>query len=129
MKSKIIKISASVFACLMAVSGLGGCGGDEIFDEYTIVIDGGGDIGNFNSTVSMDKTESNPFPYNTLEVLCEGYDDEDEAYFGRTYADSPDIDGKIWFPSEETVHPGDFVRVTVTDVYDGELIGEREDEV
>ncbi len=65
----------------------------------------------------------------TLEVLCEGYDDEDEAYFGRTYADSPDIDGKIWFPSEETVHPGDFVRVTVTDVYDGELIGEREDEV
>lgn len=80
MKSKIIKISASVFACLMAVSGLGGCGGDEIFDEYTIVIDGGGDIGNFNSTVSMDKTESNPFPYNTLEVLCEEWEAAHPGY-------------------------------------------------
>ena len=64
----------------------------------------------------------------TLEVLCEGYDDEEEAYYGRTYADSPDIDGKIWFPSETAVRPGEFVMVTVTDVYDGELIGEREEE-
>ncbi len=64
----------------------------------------------------------------TLEVLCEGYDDEEEAYFGRTYADSPDIDGKVWFAAERTVRPGEFVRVTVTDVYDGELIGELEEE-
>ena len=64
----------------------------------------------------------------TLEVLCEGYDDEEEAYFGRTYADSPDIDGKVWFVAERTIHPGEFVMVTMTDVYDGDLIGEVEEE-
>ena len=63
----------------------------------------------------------------TLEVLCEGWDEEEEAWFGRTYADSPDIDGKIWFSAETTVKAGQFVNVTVTDVYDGELIGEVEE--
>ena len=63
----------------------------------------------------------------TLEVLCEGYDEEEEAYFGRTYADSPDIDGKVWFAAERTIHPGEFVMVTMTDVYDGDLIGEGEE--
>ena len=64
----------------------------------------------------------------TLEVLCEGYDEEEEAYFGRTYADSPDIDGKVWFAAERTIHPVEFVMVTMTDVYDGDLIGEVEEE-
>ena len=64
----------------------------------------------------------------TLEVLCEGYDEEEEAYFGRTYADSPDIDGKVLFAAERTIHPGEFVMVTMTDVYDGDLIGEVEEE-
>ena len=64
----------------------------------------------------------------TLEVLCEGYDEEEEAYFGRTYADSPDIDGKVWFAAERTIHSGEFVMVTMTDVYDGDLIGEVEEE-
>ena len=64
----------------------------------------------------------------TLEVLCEGWDEEEEAYYGRTYADSPDIDGKIWFSAETAVKTGAFVNVTVTDVYDGELIGELEEE-
>ena len=62
----------------------------------------------------------------TMEVLCEGWDPEEEAYFGRTYADSPDIDGKVWFSSENTVKTGSFVNVLITDVYDGELIGEVE---
>ncbi len=64
----------------------------------------------------------------TLEVLCDGWDEEEEAYFGRTYADSPEIDGKVWFSAERTVKTGEFVNVTVTDVYDGELIGELEEE-
>ena len=63
----------------------------------------------------------------SMQVLCEGYDEENEAYFGRTYADSPDIDGKIWFSSDRDVEPGQFVTVTVTDTCDGELIGEVEE--
>ena len=64
----------------------------------------------------------------TMEVLCEGWDEEEEAYFGRSYADSPDIDGKVWFTAEQTVKTGDFVQVRITDVYDGELLGEMEEE-
>ena len=64
----------------------------------------------------------------TMEVLCEGYDPEEEAYFGRSYADSPDIDGKVWFAADRTVKVGEFVQVYINDVYDGELIGELEEE-
>lgn len=63
-----------------------------------------------------------------MEVLCEGYDDENEAYFGRTYADSPDIDGRVFFTAERTVKVGSFVSVLITDVVDGELSGVAEEE-
>lgn len=58
-----------------------------------------------------------------MEVLCDGYSAEEGSYYGRTYADSPDIDGKIWFTCEQPVPTGSFVSVLVDDVYDGELLG------
>ena len=58
-----------------------------------------------------------------MEVLCEGYDPETEQYFGRTYADSPDIDGRVVFDSETAVRPGSFVQVQITGVADGDLVG------
>jgi ribosomal protein S12 methylthiotransferase len=64
----------------------------------------------------------------TMEVLCEGYDPEREQYFGRTYADSPDIDGRVFFDSEATVKVGSFVTVHITDVCDGDLCGYAEEE-
>lgn len=64
----------------------------------------------------------------TMEILCEGYDPEEEAYFGRSYGDSPDIDGKVWFYADRTVKVGEFLQVTITGVYDGELVGEVEEE-
>ena len=65
----------------------------------------------------------------TMEALCEGYDPDEESYFGRTYADSPDVDGKIWFTSEQHVKTGDFVRVRIVDTYDGELVAIAEDDI
>lgn len=62
-----------------------------------------------------------------LQVLCEGYDADEKCWYGRTFADSPDIDGRILFDSEEELTPGDFVTVEVTDACDGELIGVMED--
>ena len=59
------------------------------------------------------------------EVLCEGFDGQ--RYYGRSYAESPDIDGRIWFTSDGTVEPGTFVRVRLTGTMDGELTGERTD--
>lgn len=63
-----------------------------------------------------------------MEVLCEGYDPETDQYFGRTYADSPDIDGRVLFTSEETVPVGSFLPVKIIGVCDGDLVGtSRED--
>ena len=59
------------------------------------------------------------------EVLCEGFDRQAQMYHGRSYAESPEIDGRIWFSSEEEPEPGDFVTVRLTGVMDGELTGER----
>lgn len=64
----------------------------------------------------------------TLEVLCEGYAPAEGEYFGRTYADSPDIDGKIWFTSARELVAGEFVNVFVTGAYDGELVGVSEED-
>lgn len=58
-----------------------------------------------------------------LQVLVDGYDEEFEQYFGRTYADSPDIDGRVWIASEEDLHEGDFVTVCVDGLIDGDLSG------
>ena len=64
----------------------------------------------------------------TVEVLCEGWDAEAMCYAGRSYAESPDIDGKIYFDAEEEIEPGRFVMVRITGVMDGELTGEMVEE-
>ncbi len=59
----------------------------------------------------------------TLEVLVDGYDREQEQYYGRTYADSPEIDGKVWIAGDEDMSLGTFVWVRVDGVLDGDLSG------
>ncbi len=59
----------------------------------------------------------------TLEVLVDGYDEEREQFFGRTYADSPDIDGKVWLASQEPLREGEFVMVTIDGCAEGDLCG------
>ena len=64
----------------------------------------------------------------TMRVLCEGYDPDEDCYFGRTFADSPDIDGRIWFTAESHIRTGTFADVRIVDSYDGELVGVREED-
>ncbi len=59
----------------------------------------------------------------TVEVLVDGYDEEYEQYFGRTYADSPDIDGRVWLASEDDLSEGSFVMVQIDGIIDGDLSG------
>ena len=59
----------------------------------------------------------------TLEVLVDGYDEEYEQYFGRTYADSPEIDGRVWLATQDDLSEGTFVTVQIDGVIDGELSG------
>ena len=61
----------------------------------------------------------------SVEVLCEGFDPASMGYVGRSYAESVDIDGKIYFSSERDLNAGEFVRVRITGTMDGELTGEE----
>ena len=60
----------------------------------------------------------------TLTVLVDGYDEVAEVYYARSYADAPDVDGKVFFKSEEKIAPGEFVDVEITEALDYDLIGE-----
>jgi len=59
----------------------------------------------------------------TLEVLVDGFDEEVEQYYGRSYADSPDIDGRVWIASEEPLMEGSFVSVFIDGTVEGDLSG------
>ena len=59
----------------------------------------------------------------SLEVLVDGYDEEFEQYFGRTFADSPDIDGRVWLASEDDLSEGTFVKVQIEGLIEGDLTG------
>jgi len=55
-----------------------------------------------------------------IEVLCEGYDMDNLMYFGRSQADSQEVDGTVYFAANDEVGIGEFVKVKVldTDNYD-----------
>ena len=60
----------------------------------------------------------------TLTVLVDGYDDVAEVYYARSFADAPDVDGRVYFKSETPIAPGDFVDVLITEALDYDLVGE-----
>ena len=60
-----------------------------------------------------------------VQVLCEGFDGQSMLYTGRSWAESPDIDGKIYFSANRDIMTGEFVSVRITGVMDGELTGEE----
>ena len=59
----------------------------------------------------------------TVKVLCEDYDPVSGVHFGRSAADAPEIDGKIYFRSDKRIAPGSFVNVKLREVVDYDLIG------
>ncbi len=59
----------------------------------------------------------------TMEVLVDGYDEDNEQFYGRSYADSPDIDGRVWIGSDEPLREGEFVTVTIDGCLEGDLTG------
>ena len=60
-----------------------------------------------------------------VTVLCDGWDEEAQSFVGRSYAESPGIDGVIYFDAPDA-HPGDMLPVRITGVMDGDLTGEVE---
>ncbi|MBQ7375197.1 MAG: 30S ribosomal protein S12 methylthiotransferase RimO [Clostridia bacterium] len=60
----------------------------------------------------------------TLTVLVDGYDDVAEVYYARSFADAPDVDGRVYFKSGSPIATGDFVDVLITEALDYDLVGE-----
>ena len=61
----------------------------------------------------------------TYTVLCDGFDTVAEVYYGRSFADAPDVDGRVYFTSRDKVATGSFVEVKVTEAVDYDLVGEK----
>jgi ribosomal protein S12 methylthiotransferase len=60
----------------------------------------------------------------TFKTIVEGVADDGIFYYGRTYAEAPEIDGVIYFTSSEPLENGDFVNVHILNTEDYDLIGE-----
>ena len=71
--------------------------------------------------ISADKTASKVGK--TIRVFCEGYDPVSETHYGRSEADAPDVDGRIFFTAKKKLPEGVFVDVVITEALDYDLIG------
>ena len=64
-----------------------------------------------------------------IEVLVEGFDRIAECFFGRTYADAPEVDGCVFFTcGDKKPKAGDFVRVHIDDYLGCDPVGTMIDE-
>lgn len=63
-----------------------------------------------------------------IEVVVEGWDRWAECYYGRSYAEAPEIDGKIFFSSEKPRAVGEYVIVHIDETMDYDLLGRVQDE-
>lgn len=59
----------------------------------------------------------------TMTVLCESFDPVGETYYGRSAADAPDIDGKVYFTASRKYEAGEFANVKITEALDYDLVG------
>lgn len=60
-----------------------------------------------------------------VKLLVEGFDPVSDAYYGRSYADAPDVDGKIYFTAPAGKYPiGEFTTVEIRDVLDYDLVAD-----
>ena len=76
--------------------------------------------------ITQDKNEKRM--NKTYLTLVEGISEDGIFYYGRSYAEAPEIDGQIYFTSKEPLKVGEFVNVRVLNVDEYDLIGEVIDE-
>ncbi len=60
----------------------------------------------------------------TLEVMVDGYVPKDGVYIGRSYKDTPDVDGYVFFESDDPLLSGAYVNVKIVHANEYDLIGE-----
>lgn len=60
------------------------------------------------------------------EIVCEGFDEVGEVYYGRSAADAPEIDCKVYFYANRRIAEGEFVNVKIEKIIDFDVIGQEE---
>ena len=74
-------------------------------------------------TIAAEKNEEKIC--SVTEVLIEGWDDYIKCYFGRSVADAPEVDGKVFFTSDTPLVIGEYVLVQINDCLEYDLLGEK----
>lgn len=60
-----------------------------------------------------------------IEVIIDGFDENTESFFGRSRADAPDVDGRVYiYDKSKSFNIGDIIKVKVKDFIDYDLVGE-----
>ena len=73
--------------------------------------------------ISLEKNEERVG--NVLTVICDGFDEENCLYIGRSCGDSIDVDSMVYFGAAREVACGEFVKVRVLCAQEYDLIGEE----
>lgn len=60
----------------------------------------------------------------TIQAIAEGYDEENFCYVGRSFADTPDVDGITYIYSADELHAGDIVNIKILDAHEYDITGE-----
>ena len=62
----------------------------------------------------------------SFKVVAEGFDYNELCYYGRAYFNAPEIDGKVYFFSDDEVINGEFYNVKIIKATGYDLYGERQ---
>ena len=79
---------------------------------------------NVQSSISLDLNQKRIG--RVYEVLVEGKDTQTGAYYGRSYAEAPDVDGKIFIETQQELEEGKYYNVRITRAYSYDCVGELE---
>lgn len=77
---------------------------------------------NTQSSISLDRNQARVDKI--YEVLIEGYDEHSGLFYGRSYAEAPDVDGKIFVKTREKLSAGEYYPVKITMAYSYDCMGE-----
>lgn len=73
---------------------------------------------------AISKDKNNMRIGKVYKAIVDGIADDGIFYYGRTYAEAPEIDGLIYFTSSEPLTLGSFVNVKILNAEEYDLIGE-----
>lgn len=59
-----------------------------------------------------------------VQAIAEGYDEENFCYVGRSFADTPEVDGSAYIYSSEELNAGDIVNIKIIDAHEYDITGE-----